>query len=81
MENDEIFGVCGFRVYHTDRVEIMNIAVAENARKRGIGSAMVNALRDEFLLPIHAETDDDAVGFYRNVGFDGARRWVCELTR
>jgi GNAT superfamily N-acetyltransferase len=87
IENGEIVGSCGFKVYHTDRVEMLNIAVAENVRKRGIGSTMVNALRDEFLLPIHAETDDDAVGFYRNVGVEttsfihekGYKRWACVL--
>jgi hypothetical protein len=87
IENGEIVGSCGFKVFHTNRVEIMSIAVVENVRKRGIGSAMVNALRDEFLLPIHAETDDDAVGFYNKVGFEtisfihekGYKRWACVL--
>jgi len=86
IDNDEIIGVCGFKVYHTDRVEILNIAVAEQIRGRGIGKAMVVALRDEFLLPIHAETDDDAVDFYRKVGFytiafdkNGYNRWNCVL--
>jgi N-acetylglutamate synthase-like GNAT family acetyltransferase len=87
IENGEIVGSCGYKVYHTDRVEIMSIAVAESSRKRGIGSAMVNALRDEFLLPIYAETDDDAVGFYSKVGFEttsfvhekGYKRWACVL--
>ena len=87
IENDDVIGVCGFKVYHTDHVEILNIAVAEQARGQGIGRAMVTALRDEFLLPIHAETDDDAVDFYRKVGFgaaaftkNGYNRWNCVLS-
>jgi GNAT superfamily N-acetyltransferase len=86
IENGEIIGSCGYKVYHTDRVEIMSIAVAESSRKRGIGSKMITALSEEYLLPIHAETDDDAVGFYRKVDFDtspfdknGYRRYACIL--
>jgi len=86
MENDTIVGVCGFEVCNNGYLEILNIAVAENARGRGIGSAMILALRDEFHLPIKAETDDDAVDFYRKVGFEstefqkrGFRRWKCVL--
>ena len=86
IENEEIIGVCGFRVYHTDRLEILNIAVDKTARKRGVGSAIIAALQKEFLLPIKAETDDEAVDFYRKAGFEttelqkhGIRRWVCTL--
>jgi len=84
VENGEIVGVCGFEV--RDTVEIKHIAVAENARGRGIGSAMIAALRAQFCLTIQAETDDDAVDFYRKVGFEatefekyGVRRWACVL--
>jgi len=87
IEDEDVIGVCGFRVYHTDHVEILNIAVTENVRGRGIGSAMIHALQSEFLLPVTAETDNDAVGFYRKVGFDimnapakgGISRWACVL--
>jgi N-acetylglutamate synthase-like GNAT family acetyltransferase len=86
IENGDIVGSCGYKVYHTDRVEIISIAVTENWRKRNIGSKMIAALHEEFLLPIHAETDDDAVGFYRKVGFEttecdknGYCRYACVL--
>ena len=87
IEDEEIVGVCGFKIYHTDHVEILNIAVSETARGRGIGSAMISALQNEFLLPITAETDDDAVDFYRKVGFgvtsapakSGVPRYACVL--
>ena len=85
IENGEIIGVCGVAV-HPDYVEIRQIAVAETARNREIGSAMVSALQGRYNLPIHAETDDDAIGFYRKCGFKatavqkhGMRRWVCVL--
>jgi len=87
IENGEVVGVCGFKVYHTDHVEILNISVSENARGRGIGRAMVSALQNEFLLPITVETDDDAVNFYRKIGFNvenapakgGIPRYACVL--
>ena len=86
VENGEIIGMCGFRVYHTDRVVVTHIATRSQDRGRGIGQQIIQALQAEFLLPIHAETDDDAVGFYRKLGFEttafektGHRRWACVL--
>jgi len=85
IEGGEILGVCGFEV-HPDWVEILNIAVAETARKRGIGGAMVTALQTKHEMAVEAETDDDAVEFYRKLGFEttatqkyGVRRWLCVL--
>jgi len=84
IENSAVLGVCGF-LPHEGEVEITGIAVAAHARKRGIGRAMITALREMQGLPMEAETDDDAVGFYLKCGFaveeaaskGGARRWVC----
>jgi ribosomal protein S18 acetylase RimI-like enzyme len=88
IENDEILGVCYFKGCQTSHLEILNIAVAETSRGCGIGCAMINALYDEFLLPIEAETDDDAVDFYRKTGFitiefqkHGGHRWKCVYKR
>ena len=86
MEDGTVLGACGFLV-HEDKLEITSIAVAEAARGRGIGNAMVDALRERTpALPIDAETDDDAIGFYRKCGFSataiqkyGVRRWMCTL--
>jgi 8-oxo-dGTP pyrophosphatase MutT (NUDIX family) len=85
VENGEICGVCGFAV-HTDHVEILNIAVAENRRRKGVGGKMIAALQSAYNLPIEAETDDDAVDFYRKCGFEttavrkyDVRRWMCVL--
>lgn len=83
--DDEILGVCGFEE-HENRVEIYHIAVAESARQKGIGSEMITALQKKYGKPIEAETDDDAVVFYRKCGFEttaiqkyNVRRWVCML--
>ena len=51
-------------------VEILGIAVDADARKRGIGAYMIDRLMDAYALcNVTAETDDDAVGFYRKCGF------------
>jgi len=68
IENDNIFGICGYEV-RDDKVEIHLIAVDENARSRGVGGAMVTSLQKKYGKDIEAETDDDAVGFYRKRGF------------
>ena len=85
VENGEIKGVCGFEV-HSDWVEILNIAVLPDSKKLGFGSAMITSLKNMYNLPIEAETDDDAVDFYRKYGFKATavykyniRRWVCVL--
>ena len=88
-ENGEPMGICGFRVL-LDKLEICHIAVSENARGRGCGSTMIAALHSKYNMSIQAETDDDAIGFYRKCGFEATainkqfgdntvRRWVCVL--
>lgn len=85
IDNGAIIGVCGFEV-HKDYVEILNIAVDESVRLHGIGSKMITALWQQYEMAIEAETDDDAVDFYRKRGFATAatqkynvRRWTCVL--
>ena len=68
IENREIIGICGFEVHDT-KIEIHLISVAEHARSRGVGSAMITALLKNYHMSIEAETDDDAVTFYRKRGF------------
>ena len=84
IENDVVLGVCGYTI-HSGKVEITNISVIENERERGIGKAMITSLFDKYKVSIEAETDDDAVDFYRKCGFittttlqkHGVRRWKC----
>ncbi|MCL2406841.1 MAG: GNAT family N-acetyltransferase [Defluviitaleaceae bacterium] len=84
-ENDRIIAVCGFEA-HDDWVEILHIAVRADARHRGIGGKIVAALKDMYGMNIEAETDDDAVDFYRKCGFEATpikkydmQRWACVL--
>ena len=85
VKDGEILGVCGFQVHDT-ALEILHIAVDENCRGHGIGRAIIDSLTEKHKLPICAETDDDAIDFYRKCGFEAAsfekyntRRWKCIL--
>ena len=85
IEDEEIVGICGFVVYR-DYIEILNIAVAQHAQRKGIGSRMITELWNKYKITIKAETDDDAVDFYRKCGFStieiskyNVRRWTCVL--
>ena len=75
------------------KVEILGIAVDMSARGKGIGSYMINQVVNDYsLLSVYAETDEDAVGFYRKNKFDITEfskiydtetviRYKCELTK
>lgn len=75
------------------RNEIKGIAVSEKHRRHGIGKIMICQVMDsEQLETIEAQTDDDAIGFYRKCGFsenmivieypDGSFvRYNCSLIR
>lgn len=52
--------------------EILGIAVQKQARRRGIGSSLINHAAQLFST-LSAETDDDAVDFYRACGFECTR--------
>ena len=54
--------------------EILRIAVRKDLRGKGIGKEMVcQVMEAEHLKKITAQTDDDAIGFYRKSGFETER--------
>lgn len=89
----EIKGVIVISFLEQYKIEIIGIAVDISAHKKGIGSYMLNKLVDEYgLISVFAETDNDAVGFYRKNGFsiteftenyDGETviRYKCKLVK
>ena len=93
FEQDKIMGIMVVSFNEQKKIEIMGIAVDVSARGKGIGSYMINQVINNYgLLSVYAETDNDAVGFYRSSGFnimefsetyDGAIvvRYKCELTK
>ena len=91
IENNEPLGICGFRELQ-DKVEVCHIAASPTSRRKGIGKNTVTALCKKYSKTIEAETDDDAVGFYRKCGFETIelykeygnkkyRRWQCILDK
>ena len=84
-------GVAAVAVATDNSAEIVGIAVENSERGQGIGSFMVSEIiRVYALSSVYAETDDDAVEFYRKNGFEtigftedyggqSVRRYKCEL--
>lgn len=52
------------------KYEIIDIALSPEYRKLGIGSKMVDYVIEKFSIKtLYAESDDDAVDFYKKYGF------------
>ena len=93
LEQDKIIGVIVISFAEPKKIEIIGIAVDVSARGKGIGSYMINQVVNDYgLLSVYAETDKDAVGFYRNNGFhisefcetygrETVMRYKCEFTK
>ena len=69
LDNDSISGILIMDL--SDEIpEIIGIAVDEDQRDHGIASKMIRyATETECLKCIKAQTDDDAVGFFKSFGF------------
>jgi ribosomal protein S18 acetylase RimI-like enzyme len=83
-------GVLGLDAGRGSTTTILALAVDDAYRRQGLGRALVHAALIHTSLPLVAETDSDAVGFYRACGFDvadlgerppGVRRFRCVLAR
>ncbi len=87
--NEKIIGVISTQ--ETDKtVEIIGIAVDTEERHSGIGTKLIDYIKDKSSKPIIAETDIDAVIFYKKYGFNikeiivsksnfSYSRYVCTL--
>ena len=51
-------------------IEIIGISVANKERHSNIGTKLIDYIRENTIKQIIAETDSDAVGFYKKYGFD-----------
>lgn len=83
---EEFIGCIGIEIISFNECVIKHIAVSSEHRGKGIGSRMIEFLSEEFTL-ITAETDKDAVDFYRKYGFSitslgekypGVERFLCD---
>lgn len=89
VDNSGMLGVAVFQRLTASAFEIVSIAVAPAFRGQGIGSKLISFAANTLTCgEIRAETDDDAVGFYRSCGFDvaslgekypGVIRYLCTL--
>jgi ribosomal protein S18 acetylase RimI-like enzyme len=69
VEGDRVTAFAAY-MHDVDRVVIEYIAVNETAQGRGLGTALVRGIREAAnSRPVFAATDDDAVEFYRRIGF------------
>jgi len=89
-ENDTYKGIIVIDISNINAIEILNIAVSASFQKSGIGSSLINYCINMFHPDeITAETDDDAVEFYKKFGFNilslgdkygaGIMRYQCTL--
>ena len=83
--NGEYKGIVIFRIIN-NLATILDIAVKPEHRGQGIGSKLIDFIFNNFNAQnITAETDDDAIGFYKKYGFTVAdtkvefdtKRYVC----
>ena len=93
FSHGKIVGIMVVSFIEQRKIEIIGIAVDVSARGKGIGSYMINQVLNNYgLLSVYAETDNDAVGFYRNNNFSVVQfsetygdetvvRYKCELTK
>lgn len=64
-----VVGIAGYEA-HADRIVLLHIAARPSERRRGIGKRLLWEIRTRHPeRAVVAETDRDAVGFYRAVGF------------
>jgi ribosomal protein S18 acetylase RimI-like enzyme len=69
-EDDEILGIVGFTLYPDHTLELKHIAVDPECRGIGYGRGLILELIEaKHPTLIRAETDEETVDFYRNVGF------------
>ena len=87
--DNERLGIVGIEHITSDDARILHIAVAASSQRSGLGRKMIDALVDDLgYRNLHAETDADAIGFYRALGFEieslgeqypGVERFACTL--
>lgn len=88
-EGENVCGAIVLKRLGEGEFEIVSVAVMPERRGEGIASKLVSFAADALKCAvIRAETDDDAVGFYRKCGFrieslgekyPGVVRYLCTL--
>jgi len=86
-DNDKVNAAIAIKLLNEKDIEIKGIAVSAEFQKNGIGSKMIDSINIKYpKMNIFAETDDDAVVFYKKNGFTckllpnkypGINRYLC----
>ena len=90
-DGGRVVGCIGVAFIQPGELKIRHIAVLPSARGKGYGKAMIKVVQEK-LHPhsIIAETDREAVGFYRSIGFNvtslgekypGVERFYCQFVK
>lgn len=87
--SDSVVGILRLESEGRSRCVVTHIAVHQSSRGQGIGRKLVEFLRDDLnFRQAEAETDDDALGFYKSCGFmhesvgeqiQGTQRYKCVI--
>lgn len=89
LEGETPQGLCIIQP-NDQSAEILILSVAKEYQGRGVGRALVAHIQRQLKIPLTAETDDEAVGFYRRCGFSvtslgkkypGVIRYRCILAK
>ncbi|WP_062050510.1 GNAT family N-acetyltransferase [Bacillus sp. JCM 19034] len=85
----KVVGCIGLEFSSSKHCEIKHIAVSPSHREEGIGRKMISFICEKYSISLlTAETDNDAVNFYKNIGFKitslgekypGVERFLCSL--
>ncbi|OBR65233.1 acetyltransferase [Paenibacillus oryzae] len=86
-----LVGLMGITRISNEKVILKHIAVKEEYRNKGIGKKMLQAyIANQRISLLEAETDLEAVDFYRRIGFQisslgekykGVERFKCQYTK
>lgn len=84
--SENLIAAIGFEIKGTEAV-IRHISVSENFKKQGVGNYLIRKIiKDHAPSCIILETDDESVGFYKNLGFkcehfnsEYGNRYRCHL--
>lgn len=71
VEEQYIIGLIGFTFHEDGELEIRHIAVQPDCRGAGYGRGLIlEAIHLVKPVTVVAETDEESVDFYRNIGFE-----------
>lgn len=85
LENDVPVGIIGLKQYDSDKLELIHLAVKEDARGRGLGLEMMKGVLDLTRIPLlEAEVDYKEMRYLKACGFSakdmvdsGLERFKC----